>query len=354
MADDAMLPTINREAEKGREDFYRRAAAKHLAPLWTQLGRMVTEEPVTPCVPALWRYQEVRPYLMEACRIISTEESQRRVMTLENPGLPGQQRITHSLFGGLQIILPGEVAPAHRHTAAALRFIIEGKDAYTAVAGERTIMSPGDFVITPAMAWHDHGNEGQGPMVWLDVLDLHLVNLMDASFLDNYPEARHPVTRPLGAAEAEAAMNMVPVDQEWHGLTTPIFNYPYLRTRETLERLRKFRAPNPYHGFKLKYINPVSGGWAMPTISTWMSLLPKGFHTQPYRSTAGTGFVCVEGSGTTTIGGTRLEWGPKDIFVVPSWHFHEHTASSDAVLFSFSDQVVQEKLDFFREQRGNA
>ena len=160
-------------------------------------------------------------------------------------------------------------------------------------------------------------------MVWLDVLDLHLVNLMDASFLDNYPEASHPVTRPQGAAEAEAAMNMVPVDQEWHGLTTPIFNYPYARTREALERLRKFRAPDPYHGFKLKYINPVNGGWAMPTISTWMSLLPKGFHTQPTARPRHRSSFASKG-GDDDDRRQRFEWGPKDIFVVPSWHFHEH------------------------------
>ena len=341
-------------SEAGREDFYRRAGGQNLAPLWTQLASMVTEQPVTPVVPTIWKYSDVRPYLIEACNIISTAEAQRRVMTLENPGLAGQQRITHSLFAGLQIILPGEIAPAHRHTAAALRFIIEGSDAYTAVAGERTMMSPGDFVITPAMAWHDHGNLGKAPMVWLDVLDLHLVNMMDASFLDFYPDESHPVTRPEGAADAEVAYNLVPDGQEWQTKTTPIFNYPYARTRAALEKLRSFRAPDPYHALRMKYINPVNGDWAMPTISTWMQLLPKGFSTRPYRSTDSTGFVVVEGEGKSTIAGKTFHWGPRDIFVAPSWQFHEHTASSDAVIFQFSDRVVQEKLDFWREHRGNA
>ncbi len=354
MAADTMLSTVNREAEKGREGFYERAGGQHLAPLWRVLGGLVTNEPIAKCAPALWRYSEVRPYLMEACKIISTEEAERRVMILENPALPGQSRITHSLFGGLQIILPGEIAHAHRHAAAALRFIIEGKNAYTAVAGERTMMEPGDFVITPSMTWHDHGNEGDGPMVWLDGLDMHIVNLMDASFRDEYPDKIHPVTRPDFAADAEAGTNMLPVDQDYRSQTTPIFNYPYTRTREALERLRKFRAPDRYHAHKMKYINPVTGGWAMPTISTWMQLLPKGFETAPYRSTDSTVFVAVEGSGSSTINGQKFDWGPHDIFVAPSWQFHTHTAASDAVLFLYSDRVVQEKLDFFREQRGNA
>ena len=354
MAGDMMAATVNRAAEKGREDFYHRAGGQHLAPLWRVLGGLVTDEPVSPCAPALWRWAEVRPYLMEACKIISTEEAERRVMVLENPGLPGQSRITHSLFSGLQIILPGEIAPAHRHAASALRFIIEGHNAYTAVAGERTMMEPGDFVITPSMTWHDHGNEGDGPMIWLDGLDMHIVNLMDASFRDEYPDHIHPVTRPDGAAEAEAGSNLLPDGEIYRSKTSPIFNYPYTRTREALERLRKFRAPDACHGYRMKYINPVDGGWAMPTLSTWMQLLPKSFKTTPYRSTDSTIFVVVEGHGVTTVGGKRFEWGPHDIFVVPSWHFHEHEASSDAVLFNYSDRVVQEKLDFFREQRGNA
>src|SRR6185312_2307288 len=138
-----MVETVDLEAEKGRAPFYERARGRHLAPLWRVLGGLVTDEPRSSCVPACWAYEEVRPYLLEACALISTRESERRVLVLENPGLPGQSRITPSLFAGYQIILPGEIAPTHRHVASALRFIIEGKDAYTAVAGERTMMAPG-------------------------------------------------------------------------------------------------------------------------------------------------------------------------------------------------------------------
>ncbi|MGH7030041.1 MAG: cupin domain-containing protein, partial [Stellaceae bacterium] len=122
-----------------REAFYRQISGSNLAPLWERLHGLVTAQPVTPCLPAIWRYREVRPYLMQAGGLISAEEATRRVLILENPGLKGQTSITHSLFAGLQLILPGEVAPAHRHTQSALRFIIEGSGAYTAVDGERTI-----------------------------------------------------------------------------------------------------------------------------------------------------------------------------------------------------------------------
>src|SRR5499425_2582599 len=135
---------------------------------------------------------------MQAGGLITAKEAERRVLILENPGLRGQTSITHSLFAGLQLIMPGEVAPAHRHSQSALRFIIEGHGAYTAVEGERTMMQPGDFVITPSWTWHDHGNETSEPMVWLDGLDIPIVRLLDASFAEPGASDVQTVTRPEG------------------------------------------------------------------------------------------------------------------------------------------------------------
>jgi gentisate 1,2-dioxygenase len=291
---------------------------------------------------------------MEACDIISTEEAERRVLVFENPGLPGQSRITPSLFAGYQIILPGEIAPAHRHVASALRFIIEGKDAYTAVAGERTMMEPGDFVITPSWTWHDHGNESDSPMVWIDGLDMHIVNLLSASFREGYPGRVHPITRQEATSMGEAGYNLVPADFKVSSQTSPIFNYPYRITREALDRISRSRDPDSCHGFKMNYINPLTGSSAMPTITTAMQLLPKGFSTIPYRSTAGTVFSVVEGGGSVRIGEEKFPLEAKDLFVVPSWFPIEFEAESDLVIFSYSDRIVQEKLDLFREERGNA
>lgn len=351
--DDGFVKTVDRAAEQGRGPFYDRARQKSLAPLWRVLGGLVTDEPRSAAVPAHWAYDEVRPYLIEACDLISTEEAERRVLVFENPGLQGQSRITPSLFCGYQIILPGEIAPAHRHVASALRFIIEGRDAYTAVAGERTMMEPGDFVITPSWTWHDHGNESNAPMVWIDGLDMHMVNLFSASFREGYPGRTHPLVRPEGSAMAEAGYNLLPVDYEATSQTSPIFNYPYNRTREALDKVSRLRDPDAWHGFKMHYINPVNGKSAMPTITTAMQLLPKGFSSLSYKSTAGTVFSVVEGQGAVTIDDQRFVLGPKDLFVVPSWHSYRLEAESDLVLFSYSDRIVQEKLDFFRESRGN-
>jgi gentisate 1,2-dioxygenase len=337
-----------------REAFYQRIAVSNLAPLWERLHGLVTAHPVTPVQPAIWHYRDVRPHLMESGGLISAEEATRRVLILENPGLKGQTSITHSLFAGLQLILPGEVAPAHRHTQSALRFIIEGKGAYTAVDGERTTMLPGDFVITPSWTWHDHGNETDEPMVWLDGLDIPIVRLLDASFAEPGASDVQTVTRPEGDNTARFANNLLPVDWKPAVKTSPVFNYPYARSRESLEVLSRNEDPDPCHGHKLRYVNPASGDFAMPTIGAFIQLLPKGFVTRPYRSTDGTVFVAVAGAGETRIGDQVLYWQPHDIFVAPSWTVVSHHAEKEAVLFSYSDRPVQEKLGLFREQRGNA
>jgi gentisate 1,2-dioxygenase len=337
-----------------REAFYRELAPHNMAPLWEVLRGLITREPVTPCVPALWHYDKVRPYLMRSGALITAREAERRVLILENPALPGKASITHTLYAGLQLILPGEVAPAHRHSQSALRFVIEGQGAFTAVDGERTYMSPGDFVITPSWTWHDHGNDSAEPMVWLDGLDIPLVSMLDAGFMEPGNAEQQMVTRPAGDSLARYGSGLLPVDWKPATRTSPVFNYPYARTREALETMRRSEEWDRCHGLKLRYVNPATGDYAMPTMATFMQLLPKGFAGAPYRSTDGTVYVCVEGKGETRIGDQAFAWGPRDVFVVPSWARHSHRADDDAVLFSFSDRPVQEKLGLWREDRGGA
>ena len=337
-----------------RQAFYEHIAPLNLAPLWERLHNLVTPEPVTDCRSYIWHYRDVRPHLMRSGSLISAAEATRRVLMLENPGYPGQATITGSIFAGLQLIMPGEVAPAHRHTQSALRFIIEGSGAYTAVDGERTTMQPGDFIITPSWTWHDHGNETNEPMVWLDGLDIQIVKLLGASFAEPGADDVQSVTRPEGDSFARFGNNLLPVDWKPEVKTSPVFNYPYDRTREALEALLRNGAPDPYHGHKLRYVNPATGESAMPTIGTFVQMLPHGFASQPYRSTDGTVFVCIEGAGETRIGGTILRWEPRDIFVVPGWAKHTHHAERNTILFSFSDRPVHEKLGLWREARGNA
>ena len=184
-----------------RADFYDRIAGRHLRPLWEVLDDLVPPQPCPLTRAGLWRYGDVRPAIIESGEIITAMGAMRGVLVLENPGLPGLSLITDALYAGLQLILPGEVAPSHRHAQSALRFIVKGAGAYTAVDGERTTMAPGDFIITPSRTWHDHGNDSEEPVVWLDGLDIPIVALHDAQF-ERYPEGVQPVTRPEGDAEA--------------------------------------------------------------------------------------------------------------------------------------------------------
>jgi gentisate 1,2-dioxygenase len=248
------------------------------------------------------------------------------------------------------MIMPGEVAPCHRHVSSALRFVVEGSGAYTAVEGERTTMHPGDFILTPSWTYHDHGNPGDGPVVWLDGLDVPIVNIFDTSFAERYPGETQPHTITEGDALARYGANLLPVDFKPSRLSSPIFNYPYSRSREALETLHRDGPIHPCHGVKMRYVNPATGGYPMPTIGAFMQLLPAGFRGTPYRQTDATIVVVVEGHGRTRIGDTTYAWGPKDIFVVPSWAPMSHDAQDDAVLFSLSDRPAQKALGLWREQ----
>ena len=336
-----------------RQDFYDRIDAHNLSPLWESMHALVTDTPVSPAQPVLWDYDDVvRPYLMECSGLITAKEAVRRVLILENPGLRGRASVTHSLFAGLQLIMPGEVAPAHRHTQSALRFVIEGEGAYTTVEGERTVMRPGDFVTTPSWTWHDHGNASDRPMVWMDGLDIPMVRLLDASFAEPGNADSQSVARPEGDSMARFGNNLLPVDWRPQSRSSPIFNYPYAATREALAALARNGEPDACHGYKMRYVNPATGDYAMPTIGAFMQLLPEGFATAPYRATDGTVYSVVEGEGETVIGDVTFRWKPRDVFVVPSWRQHVHHAAGEAVLFSFSDRPVQDKLGLWREQRG--
>jgi len=336
-----------------RQELYRRMDKQNLAPLWEVLHDLIPAEPVTPCKPALWKYREARPYLMEAGKLITAKEAIRRVLILENPGMRGESCITQSLYAGLQLILPGEIAPSHRHSQSALRFIVEGSGAYTAVDGERTTMVPGDFIITPSWTWHDHGNPGNEPVVWMDGLDIRIVQTFGAQFHEVYPEEVQPVARSEGASVARYGQNLVPLGAAApFGKTSPIFNYPYAKSRESLAKLAKDQAPDPCHGWKMQFINPLSGGHAMPTIAAFIQLVPKGLRTQRYRSTDGMVYSVVEGKGRISIAGEKFEFESRDSFVVPSWAPLEIDASEEAVLFSFSDRPGQEAMGLWREKRG--
>lgn len=346
------LPQTDLQAQ--REAFYGRADGEHLAPLWTRLKSLVPEAPAPVGVAHRWAYEAVRPYVLESAAHISAKEAERRVLILENPGLKGSSQISNTLYAGLQLIMPGEVAPAHRHTQSALRFVVEGHGAYTAVDGEKTIMQPGDFVITPSWTWHHHGHEASGPMVWLDGLDIPIAAFFGSTFREDHHADEADITRPTGDSLARYGSGLLPVGYRPGSLNSPVFNYPWARTREALRALAQAGPPDPHHGHWMRYVNPVDGGWAMPTLATTIRLLPQGFTSQPYRSSDAVVMIVAEGRGELQAGEQRFGLTLHDVFVVPGWMAYRLRADSDLVLFAYSDRVAQEKLGLFREQRLSA
>ena len=343
-----MQPSVSAE----RKAFYDKIDRANITPLWEVLHGLVTPLPNTPCKPFLWKWDTVYPWIMESGKLITAKEAERRVLVLENPGLRGKSRVTHSLYAGLQLILPGEIAPAHRHSQSALRFILQGGNAYTAVDGEKVTMNVGDFIITPSWTWHDHGNPSKEPMVWMDGLDIAIVELLDAQFLERTPQESQHTNRTHGDNLAQFGNTMKPVNYKTRSKTSPLFWYPYERTRDALETMKKGNDPHACYAFKLQYTNPVTGDWAMPTIGTFMQLLPKGFKGKPYRSTDSTVYAVVEGRGRCIVGNETLAFGPKDVFVCPSWMPYRLEADDESVIFSFSDRPVHQALDLWREMEG--
>jgi gentisate 1,2-dioxygenase len=334
-----------------RRAFYERISANNLTPLWEVLGSLVPHTPQSAAIPAFWRYQDIRAQVFEAGTLITATEAERRVLILENPGLRGQSCITQSLYAGLQLLMPGEIAPAHRHSQSALRLVLDGEGAYTAVNGERTTMRRGDFIITPSWEWHDHGNPGKEPVVWLDGLDIPMVRFLGAGFAERSDTTVQQQVRDEGDSLGRYGSNMLPLDYApRRGEPTKTFVYPYSRAREALATIAR-SAPDTHHGFKLRYVNPATGEAPMPTIGAFAQLLPPGFKTRPYRCTDATVHVCIEGAGEVRIGEQSWQFQQNDVFVVPPWHTYSLCSHPETVLFSFSDRPVQDMLGLWREER---
>jgi gentisate 1,2-dioxygenase len=348
------MSTFYRKPETTDEfrEFYKRLEKKNAAPLWESLAELVPVVPRPRAVPTIWQYDEIRPFVIESGKLITAKDAERRVIILENPGVRGTSQITDTLYAGLQLILPGEIAPTHRHTASALRFIIEGTGAYTAVDGERTTMHPGDFILTPSWTYHDHGNPSETPTIWMDGLDLPLVNLFNTGFAEHHPEQKQTVTRKEGDAWDRYGGNLMPIEYTPPRKSSPIFNYPYARTRETLDQLYRNGPLHPCHGIKMQYINPATGGSPMPAIGAFIQLLPSGFRGAAHRATDATVYCVIEGRGRTQIGDAVFDWNAHDIFVAPSWYPVTHQAQTESVLFSFSDRPIQKALGIWREDAG--
>lgn len=352
-----MTNTAEPDQQDNTHAYFDRIADYGLTPLWSRYKTLMSPQPRVKSVPCCWHYTKIRELLVEAAELITSEDAERRVLLLENPGLPGTDQITETLLTGLQMILPDEVAPSHRHIPSDARLILEGVDgAFTTVEGERLQMDFGDFIITPNWTWHDHGHRGDKPVVWQDILDIPLARALGPMFFENYPELIHPRGQPDDDSIRRYGANMRPIGiGPDTSMFSPMLRYTYAQSRASVEALASTDELDPHFGTRMEYINPTTGGSAMATISVCLQRLPRLFKTRPYQTTEGTIITCIEGSGNATVGegenSRSFEFGKRDIFVVPCWYPYTVEVQDDTYLFVSSDKVVQTKLGYWREAK---
>ena len=316
-----------------------------------------------------WRWSEIAPYLdriadIARCADVSPIEfAERQQFLLTNPGLGGRLQVTSTMRCAVSIYNPGDVAPVHIHTPNASRTILSDKGGYTTIDGERCEAARGDLILTPNGTWHDHGNDGSEPVIWIDVLDFPLMEFLDCVWLDEkFPgetegNARaQRVNRPSSYSHRLYGRGgLVPrfVTHRrgfGHG-TTPMFHYRGVDIRDALEGLREEEA-DPYEAIALKLVNPATGASLFPTLDYGAQLLRPGEATRFKRETASTLCVAIEGEGVTEIGGRRFDWQRNDIFVVPAfaWRRHLNTGKAAAVLYTVSDAPLLDKIGQYRAQ----
>lgn len=335
------------ESEKA---YHQELDDENINPLWV----MHANPPERPkLAPHVWRWDRMRELAIQAGELESLQgQGFRRALTMRNPGLKSPMAgATKTMSAAVQIVWPGEIAEAHRHTAAAIRFVIEGEGAFTVQEGERFRMQEGDLVLSPSWAWHDHNNPTDKPVIWLDCLDAPLVGYLDAMFQEPFPEDVQPVTKPVGFTNASIGNGLMrPNLGDVQGGALPLT----YRWDEAYGALLGYGEEDRFDGVIMEYANPVTGGHSMPTLALKLQRLAPGSRTDTHRHTSSVVYHVAKGEGYSIIDGNRLDWSRGDTFVLPSWLLHEHgtDASEDAVLFSMSDLPVIEAIGLYREEEG--
>ncbi|TKA70414.1 hypothetical protein B0A49_06212 [Cryomyces minteri] len=295
--------------------------ATNTLPLWMQMTKLNPPSPNPTCIPYVWSYDYIKPYLLRAGDLISEKQAERRVLMLINPAREAPYT-TDTVYAGLQLVMPNETAPAHRHVAFAMRFIIEGQGGFTAVHGRRIAMQRGDVILTPTWNYHDHGKDGSGPMIWLDGLDLPLFRHFPVHFVQHYTQTRYP------AEDVDTS-------------ASPIV-FPWAKMQAQLDAAEGSWVSRPYKKADGRDVSLTLGGSA--------ERLNKGTSSPSVRETASSVYHVISGRGYSEIEGKKYEWKQGDTFCVPSWHKYQHfTDGSETVyLYRFDDKPMLKSLGFYR------
>lgn len=319
---------------------------------WSRPGPLI-ELKRTHVESRLWRWREIEPLLWRSAEFVSPGAgAERRIVRLANPGVP-ERTSTHTISVAVQYLLPGEVAPAHRHTPNALRFMLHGEGAYTTIEGDKCIMHPGDLVLTPSMTWHDHGNEGTEPVIWIDGLDSPVVRYLESLSSEPYSEKRQVTLSFPGRSEHRfGTAGMHPAWAPSDAPSYHLLHYRWESAYAALLRLAKFDG-SPVDDVIMEYVDPATGCPLFSTIGCYLQMIRPGVRTGSHRQTSSAVYYVKEGEGYSLIGGARYDWRRGDFIVVAPWaeHAHGNESSAPAVLFSLQDVPLLHKLGLYREEQ---
>jgi 1-hydroxy-2-naphthoate dioxygenase len=342
------------ETKKSLQQFDEELKRQHISGQWLYEGLL------TACVGGpkprgeafIWPWKTVHEKLLEACDVLEESFTARRSLLFNNPGLP-TGGTTHTLLMGIQMIKPGEIAWAHRHTLAAIRFVIEGDGkVFTVVNGEKCPMEPNDLILTPQWTWHDHQNPTGQSAVWVDVLDVPFLLGLNQPFYEPYPGNKVQAVRDKLSDHLQHRTGWV--RPSWEDLKQR--NIPLRYRWKDIEPQLRILADSPgslYDGVALEYVNPITGGPTLATLSCWIQLLRPGERTKKHRHTSSAVYFVVGGEGTTLVNDKAMDWTKHDSFAVPNWAWHEHanrSKSEEAILFSVNDTPIVRAFNLYREE----
>lgn len=353
-----MSTTRFSDEDEDLDALYGQLSSEDLQPLW-RLHGLLTPEPVTKTRPHQWKAETLRRLAARSGELVGIDRGgDRRVLACVNPGLGGAPFATTTLWAAVQYLGPGELAPAHRHSPAALRFVLEGQGVWTLVDGDPLHMSRGDLILTPSMTFHEHHNAGDEPMTWLDVLDLPTVAALEAVFYEDGPsEEVDPRTDAVSQSERYfgGGPGLLPVQfgnqkaSEGQRRHSRLLAYRWADTNRALEAQLDVSGANEA---TIRYVNPATGADVMATMRCEMSRLRPGTRGRPVRRTGSRVVTVLNGTGVARVGEASFELAPSDIFVVPSWAEYSLRADGQLDVFSTSDAPVLDALGLYREREG--
>lgn len=313
---------------------------------------LFSKTPTSPMHAVHWKWADLKRLLVKIGEGLSMDSGgNRRTLRLANPGLPFGT--TPTFWCSIQYILPGEHAGAHRHQANAMRFIMQGEGARSAVDGEEYPFGEGDLVLTPNWSWHEHAHDGAEPMIWLDILDISLVRSLHATFFEAHPTGSQELSdNPLSSHQQWGSGLMKPVNPLQYNRRNPQLVYPWQMAKTAIDHAAGL-AGDDYDDTALEYQNPVNGGPVTDTLAARMLHMRPGFNGKAQRQTGSKVYHFVQGEGQTKVNGETFSWGPNDFLSIPPWALHEHqvTSATPALVLEINDHPTLQKLGFFRQDR---